>query len=1037
MLRLRRYRIFLVFAVIALGAFYHFSSLEGLENAGASSVEGLKHFGAKNKEVEDQNIAVITTSTSISATKETQLLASSSETRPTTISDTVALSPSPSVTPKADHLDTSTISTFTGSSSTSSASTTHTSEKFANGTGVPNPKNVSTTAVPARAGSGPAPPALDPGRGDGRQEVIENYDIPKIHWSRSPEHFPVPSDSLIQLPTGKPKPIPKIQYDFPDESPAEKKDRQKKLEQIKKTFEFSWDGYVKNAWMQDELSPVSGKYRNPFCGWAATLVDSLDTLWIMGMTDAFENATAAIQNIDFTTSIRKDIPMFETTIRYLGGLLGAYDISGRKNTGLLDKAVELAEILMGAFDTPNRMPMTYYMWQPAFASQPHRARTRVVLAELGSMSLEFTRLAQITKEAKYYDAIARITNEFEIWQNNTKMPGLWPKSVDASGCKKPSLLSTPVDKSLANGPGNPKVQSPQIASFHDLKDGEWVWQGKEDGEPATIQKTAFENSPESAKAAKATVKQDSSDDTDRPLTSSPEWLAAKSKVHSHGSEESTELHDNAKDSLKQPSTSADSVAQSDHSHEKRQLRDDTLSSTSEAPKQPDCEPQGLESPPNVYNEEFTLGGQADSVYEYLPKEYMLLGGLKDQYRTMYEATLEPIEKYILFRPMIPDEKRDTLFAGLVTTTGKLDNPEDVSLKPENTHLTCFTGGMYAIGAKIFGRESDLDVAKKLTDGCVWSYEATTTGIMPEYFLAVPCDSTKSCPWNETKWYEALAPKGSRVDDTPAKAAQAVLDDNADTTGAKKEEEAHKTKPMAHNAGKLQQEQKFTIATIATTKTSVNNAEAKSTSAPGSLKKRQLDIEKEVDKLLDSKVAKPPSRDSSKIQVDSAVMNPKGNENLGKSTMEEETPVEKEGTTATKEDTTTDQQQASTPIEPDVPEYTPPPTPTQEEYAKSRIHDERLPIGITKLIDKKYILRYIRLSIVFCRCALETNAGVDPRPLNQSSSCTGLLVINTGARRVGRCSPRFISILPPITVRLLSKMLRARHHSQRMKWNLSG
>ena len=903
-------------------------------------MEGLKHLGSKNKVAEDQKVAVTTTSTSLPATKETQLLVSSSETRPTTISDTIALSPSPSVTPKADHPDTLTASMSSGSTSPTSTSITRTSAKVADGTGVPNAKNISTATVPAGAGSGPAPPVLDPGRGDGRQEVIENYDAPKIHWSRSPEHFPVPSDSLIQLPTGKPKAIPKIQYEFPDESPADKKDRQQKLEQIKKTFEFSWDGYVKNAWMQDELSPVSGKYRNPFCGWAATLVDSLDTLWIMGMTDEFQNATAAVKNIDFTTSIRKDIPMFETTIRYLGGLLGAYDISGRKNMELLDKAVELAEILMGAFDTPNRMPMTYYMWEPAFASQPHRARTRVVLAELGSMSLEFTRLAQITKEAKYYDAIARITNEFEMWQNNTKMPGLWPKSVDASGCKKPNLPSTPADKSLANGPGNPKVQSPQIATSHDLKNGEWIWQGTDDGGPATLQKAASEDLPNGVEGAKAQKKQ-SSEDTSQPLSGSPEWLAAKSKGHSHGSEESSDSHETAKDSVKQSSTPGGSTSQVDHIHEKRQLQDGTLSPASKAPKQPDCEPQGLETPPNVYNEEFTLGGQADSVYEYLPKEYMLLGGLEKQYRTMYEATLEPIEKYILFRPMITDEKRDILFAGLVTTTGKLDNPEDTHLKPENSHLTCFTGGMYAIGAKIFDRESDMDIAKKLTDGCVWSYEATTTGIMPEYFLAVPCDSTKSCPWNETKWYEALAPKGSRqfrVDATHGKPAQTIKDDAAGVTNAKKEVEAHKAKLLADKAGELQQE-----------------VEAAST--PKSVKKREFDIEKEVDKLRDSNVAKSPSTDSSNSQQDSAVVNPKGNANFGKSTTKEEPPVEKEEITATKhKTTTTDNEQVSHPIEPDVPEYTPPPMPTQEEYAQSRIHDERLPAGMSRLVDKKYILR---------------------------------------------------------------------------------
>jgi mannosyl-oligosaccharide alpha-1,2-mannosidase len=84
----------------------------------------------------------------------------------------------------------------------------------------------------------------------------------------------------------------------------------------------------------------------------------------MGLKEEFEEALKGIKKIDFTTSRRKDIPVFETVIRYLGGLIGAYDVSGAKYKVLLDKACELADILMGTFDTPNRMPLTYYLWAP-------------------------------------------------------------------------------------------------------------------------------------------------------------------------------------------------------------------------------------------------------------------------------------------------------------------------------------------------------------------------------------------------------------------------------------------------------------------------------------------------------------------------------------------------------------------------------------------------------------------------------------------------------------------------------------------------
>ena len=270
-----------------------------------------------------------------------------------------------------------------------------------------------------------------------------------VYWEKFPEKFPVPEEYVIMLPTGSPKPVPRVQAKFAAESDAERKKREKRLDNVRGEMKRAWGGYRKFAWGHDELSPVSERFRDPFCGWAATLVDALDTLWIMGMHDEFDHAYAAVKQIDFTTSAyRSEIPVFETIIRYLGGLVAAYDVSGGKSgkyPALLDKAVELAEILMGVFDTPNRMPILYYNWKPAFASQTQRASSSVSVAELGSMSMEFTRLAQLTGKNKYYDAVARITDAFEEWQNRgTALPGIFPQQIDASGCNRTaqSLSST-------------------------------------------------------------------------------------------------------------------------------------------------------------------------------------------------------------------------------------------------------------------------------------------------------------------------------------------------------------------------------------------------------------------------------------------------------------------------------------------------------------------------------------------------------------------------------------------------------------------
>lgn len=108
--------------------------------------------------------------------------------------------------------------------------------------------------------------------------------------------------------------------------------------------------------------PVTGGFKSPFCGWAASLVDSLDTLYIMELYDEFVLSLHELPKIDFTGTEGCQINLFETTIRHLGGLLAAFDISGGRHMILLEKAVELAEVLFTAFDTPNRMPSPHYTW---------------------------------------------------------------------------------------------------------------------------------------------------------------------------------------------------------------------------------------------------------------------------------------------------------------------------------------------------------------------------------------------------------------------------------------------------------------------------------------------------------------------------------------------------------------------------------------------------------------------------------------------------------------------------------------------------
>ncbi|KAJ2972815.1 hypothetical protein NUW58_g9104 [Xylaria curta] len=199
--------------------------------------------------------------------------------------------------------------------------------------------------------------------------------------------------------------------------------------EVKEAFVKSWKSYKNVGFGYDEVMPVSGVGRDVpgFGGWGATLIDSLSTLWIMDLKDDFYEAAAAAVTIDYSKTRDTSCNYFETTIRHLGGLLGAYDLS--KETALLEKAVELGDMLYMAYDTPNRMPGFWLDFRDAKTGK-QLAGNHDPSAAVASSSLEFTRLTQLTGDNKYYDAINRVTQVLDDWQNRTSLPGMWPTFFD-------------------------------------------------------------------------------------------------------------------------------------------------------------------------------------------------------------------------------------------------------------------------------------------------------------------------------------------------------------------------------------------------------------------------------------------------------------------------------------------------------------------------------------------------------------------------------------------------------------------------------
>ncbi|KAF2266877.1 seven-hairpin glycosidase [Lojkania enalia] len=255
--------------------------------------------------------------------------------------------------------------------------------------------------------------------------------IPKIEAKKSSfdwssVKFTYPPERTPKLPPPATK-RPRIQHTFPTEPQNVADVQEKRRLEVKKVFEKSWKGYKEHAWMKDALKPLSGRSVDQFSGWAATLVDSLDTLWMLGLREEFYEAVKAVAGIDFGKSTSHTVNTFETNIRYLGGLIAAYDLSG--HAALKAKAIEVGDLLYAGFNTENRMPVDFIGFENAKLGIGLLVEDSVVSASPGTITLEFSRLSQITGDSKYYAAVSHVMDLFYEKQNKTKLPGLWPMYV--------------------------------------------------------------------------------------------------------------------------------------------------------------------------------------------------------------------------------------------------------------------------------------------------------------------------------------------------------------------------------------------------------------------------------------------------------------------------------------------------------------------------------------------------------------------------------------------------------------------------------
>lgn len=315
------------------------------------------------------------------------------------------------------------------------------------------------------------PPLLDPFPSDLYPELYEDRQSVLKRPDPKAGPTPLPSDAFVSTWRSPSwfdtrgenrKEMPRVQANtFLKESKSRRAERLARQAAVRRAFIYAWQKYKDSAWGHDEVKPASKQTSNPFQQWGASIIDSLETLLIMNLTAEYELCRKHVWQVDFRLvngadwaygwrdlssrdgpdstmdtsswltqgrSTTAHIGTFETGIRYLGGLVGAYDLSG--DWVLLDRAKELAKILGKGFDTPSGLIVPRF--DAGLATEWLRSG-RVSLAEVGSMTLELTRLSQITGDKWYFDKAQRAVDYLEqVLVPRSTLSPLLPLFFDAT-----------------------------------------------------------------------------------------------------------------------------------------------------------------------------------------------------------------------------------------------------------------------------------------------------------------------------------------------------------------------------------------------------------------------------------------------------------------------------------------------------------------------------------------------------------------------------------------------------------------------------
>ncbi|XP_072178341.1 mannosyl-oligosaccharide 1,2-alpha-mannosidase IA-like [Diadema setosum] len=206
-------------------------------------------------------------------------------------------------------------------------------------------------------------------------------------------------------------------------------DVKSKRDHIREMMLHAWNGYVTYAWGANELKPIArtGHSASIFgrSAMGATIIDGIDTLFMMGLRDEYQKARDWVAH-DFKFDASSDVSVFETNIRFVGGLLSIYALT--HDEVFKEKAVGIADKLLPAFNTPTGIPFGLVNIKTGSARNWGWASGgSSILSEFGSLHLEFAYLSEITGDPKYQQKVDKIR---EVLKDVKRPDGLYPNYLN-------------------------------------------------------------------------------------------------------------------------------------------------------------------------------------------------------------------------------------------------------------------------------------------------------------------------------------------------------------------------------------------------------------------------------------------------------------------------------------------------------------------------------------------------------------------------------------------------------------------------------